>query len=181
MTGGGRAAAGLRIEVGVAQPATLRAVSALIAAAFDRTIARDLDSVGRVAFRMYIAERSIAERLAGGALGLVAQEAGVVVGYAEVQGRNRRLAGRDHLSLLFVAPSWQRRGIGRALLHDVVRRLAALPEQPSSLTVHAAPASIPAYERMGFVPIGPITRKDGLRYRPMALRLRPSGDETEGR
>lgn len=180
MIGRGLAAPAARpIEVAIAEAATLRAVSTLVAAAFERSIARDLGSVGRVAFRMYITEPSIAARLAGGALGLVAREAGVVIGYAEIQGRKRGLRGRDHLSLLFVEPSRQRRGVGRVLLRDVVRRLAELPEPPSDLTVHAAPASVGAYLRMGFAPTGPMTMKDGLRYRPMVLRLRQSTDEAE--
>ena len=177
MIGRGLAAPARRpIAVDIAQTATLRAVSMHLAAAFDRSIARDLGSVGRVAFRMYITEHSIAARLAAGALGLVAREAGVVVGYAEIQGRKRDLPGRNHLSLLFVEPTRQRRGVGRMLLRDVVRRLAELPEPPSDLTVHAAPASVRAYQRMGFAPTGPMTMKDGLRYRPMVLRLRLEPD-----
>lgn len=165
------AAAPQEIAIGPAQPATLKAASALIAAGFERTIAADLDSVGRVAFRMYVAERSIAARLAGGALGLVAVEAGIVVAYAEVQGRGRQLAGRDHLSLLFVAPARQRRGIGRRMLAEIVRQTSALPRSPRSLSVHAAPSAVPAYRRLGFRPTGPIVRQDGLRFMPMVLRL----------
>ncbi|HMR30352.1 MAG TPA: GNAT family N-acetyltransferase [Geminicoccaceae bacterium] len=166
------------VEVAIARAAALRAVSTLIAAAFERSIAGDLDPVGRVAFRMYVSERSISARLAGGALGLVARQGGLVVGYAEVQGRKRHLTGRDHLSLLFVEPDHQRRGIGRALLRDVVRRLALLADRPAQLTVHAAPASVRAYERMGFEATGPITLKDGLRYRPMVLRLSSARSRT---
>ena len=160
------------IEIDKADPASLRAVSALVAAGFERTVAPDLDGIGRVAFRMYIAERAIAARLAAGALGLVAREAGRVVGYAEIQGRGRQLQGRDHLSLLFVEPARQRRGVGRSLVADIRRRLAALPEPPAWLSVHAAPSAVPAYERLGFIATGKLARQEGLLFLPMALRLR---------
>jgi GNAT superfamily N-acetyltransferase len=173
------AASAPEIEIGPARPAALKAVSALITAGFEGAIAADLDGVGRVAFRMYTAERSIATRLASGALGLVAVEAGIVVGYAEVQGRGRHLAGRDHLSLLFVAPPRQRQGIGRSLLAEIVRQLSALPRPTPWLSVHAAPAAVPAYQRLGFVPTGPITRQDGLRFMPMALRLGRPADKAQ--
>lgn len=164
-------AAGTVIEIDSARPAALKAVSQLISASFERAIAADLDGIGRVAFRMYTAERSISARLAAGALGLVAREAGRVVGYAEVQGRGRHLPGRDHLSLLFVLPARQRCGIGRGLLTEIRRHLLALPEPPPWLTVHATPGAVPAYERLGFTATGPLTRQDGLLHVPMALRL----------
>jgi GNAT superfamily N-acetyltransferase len=149
------------------------AIAALIEAAFASSIAPAYDLAGRVAFRMYASERAIRERLEQGALGLVACVGERVVGYAEIQGAGRVLAGRDHLSLLFTAVEWQRRGIGRRVLAATVRRLRRLPAPPRHLTVHAAPSAVAAYLRLGFRPTGPETERDGHRFVPMALRLGP--------
>ncbi|MFO1067818.1 MAG: GNAT family N-acetyltransferase [Geminicoccaceae bacterium] len=163
--------------VRLAEPGDLAAVARLVEAGFARHIAPGYDAVGRVAFRMYAAERALAERLAGGTLALVAERDGTVLGYAEVQGRGRVLTGRDHLSLLFVALQQQRRGIGRLLLDDIRCRLAALPDPPADLTVHSAPNAVGAYARYGFVATGPESQAGGVRHVPMRLDLRRSAGE----
>lgn len=159
------------VEVVPAGMRDLPAAARLIDAGFRQSLAESYDLVGRVAFRMYVGEPALAARLAQGVLALVAREAGSVVGYAEVQGRGRVLAGRDHLSLLFVDPARQRRGVARALLADILGRLRALPAPPAALTVNAAPSALAAYRRLGFVATGPLALREGAPTVPMALRL----------
>lgn len=159
------------VEVVPAETDDLPTAARLIDAGFRQSLAATYESVGRVAFRMYVGEPALASRLARGVLALVAREAGSVVGYAEVQGRGRVLDGRDHLSLLFVDPARQRRGVARALLADIVARLRALPAPPAELTVNAAPGALAAYRRLGFVATGPLAMREGVRAVPMALRL----------
>jgi GNAT superfamily N-acetyltransferase len=170
------------VEIRPAERSLLPAVAAVIAAGFERSLAADYDVAGRVAFRMYIAERAIAARLDAGALGLVACEAGTVLGYAEVQGSDRHLPGRDHLSLLFVEPARQRSGIARLLLARLTQLLRHLPQPPAQLSVNAAPGAAPAYSRLGFTPTGPERVRDGIRAIPMVLPLLPpAGDRTAAR
>jgi GNAT superfamily N-acetyltransferase len=168
------------VQVRRAVVADVAAIAALIEAAFAHAIAADFDPAGRVAFRMYAAERAIRERLRVGALGLVASIGEEIVGYAEVQGAGRVLAGRDHLSLLFTDVAWQRQGVGRALLAAVTKRLGRLPAPPHNLTVHAAPAAVPAYLRLGFRPTGAETLRDGFRFVPMVLPLGPPAADMTG-
>jgi GNAT superfamily N-acetyltransferase len=154
-------------------------VARLIEAGFAASIAPGYDAVGRVAFRMYAHERAIQARLTGGALGLVAEAAGEVVGYAELQGAGRALRGRDHLSLLFVAPDRQRQGVARRLLAGAVARLRLLRDTPPALTVNAAPGALPAYRRLGFVATGPEAVIDGIRAVPMRLPLAGSAEPVQ--
>lgn len=165
-----------RMRVRTAVRCDLAAVARLIEAGFAASIAPGCDAASRVAFRMYAHERAIAARLAEGSLGLVAEAAGEVVGYAELQGADRRLAGRDHLSLLFVAPDQQRRGVARRLLAAAVARLRLLPDPPRALTVHAAAAAVPAYRRLGFHMAGGEALIDGIRAVPMRLPLTGSAE-----
>ena len=57
------------------------------------------------------------QALAGDAIVLVAKAGGQVVGFAHAEG--------ERINTLYILPSWQRRGIGRALLKEVGDRLAA--------------------------------------------------------
>ena len=150
-------------EVAPAGPSDLPAAARLIDAGFRQSLAATYELAGRVAFRMYVGEPALASRLSQGVLALVAREAGSVVGYAEVQGRGRVPAGRDHLSLLFVDPAWQRRGVARALLADILARLRRLPRPPAELTVDAAPSALAAYRRLGFTATGPEVVRQGVR------------------
>lgn len=126
---------------------------------------------------MYAHERAIWSRLDGGAFGLVACVGQQIVGYAELQGPDRMLSGRDHLSLLFVAPAWQRRGVARRIVADILDRLGRLPDRPAMLTVNAAPRAVEAYRRLGFVATGPEAMRDGIRAVPMQLVLGRSADD----
>jgi GNAT superfamily N-acetyltransferase len=80
-----------------------------------------------------------------------------IVGVAHVRDAN-------HLSMLFVLPTHQRHGVGRALL-DVLRR-----ENPNSeLTVNSSPNAVPAYQKYGFEVTGPEIATSGILFVPMRL------------
>lgn len=83
----------------------------------------------------------------------------------------------EHIALFFVDMSHQRRGIGRALLAQAIARaLCAHPALPT-ISVHASPNAVPAYERMGFHATGDERQMNGIRFvpmiRPLALHIRP--------
>ncbi|WP_410497776.1 GNAT family N-acetyltransferase [Chitinibacter sp. S2-10] len=68
----------------------------------------------------------------------------------------------EHISLLFVLPEFQSRGVGRALIRqaDAVQRL---------ISVQASSNSVTAYMRYGFMPTGAEQLSEtGIRYVPMA-------------
>jgi predicted N-acetyltransferase YhbS len=87
------------------------------------------------------------------------QAAGQVVGVAELMG------GR-HVATLFVAPGWQGKGVGRALMQEMLECARA-----DVVTVRASLGSVPAYERYGFEVTGEVGEQRGLVYQPMALGL----------
>lgn len=175
------------LEIRPASDADLPAVARLLDEGFTRFIADDYDRTGRIAFRMYAAERAVWSRLHEGALGLVGCIGERVVAYGEVQGRGRVMTGRDHLSLLFVEAEFQRQGIARQVVGEILAILRGLPRPPPLLTVNAAPRAVPAYVRLGFRATGPERMVDGIRAVPMIItvrrsRARPaaSGEGTSG-
>ena len=94
------------------------------------------------------------------ALGLpfmVADEGGRVVGYAYAQPYRPRSAYRFSLEdLIYVAPDCARRGIGGALLADLVGRCAKLGYRQMVAVIgdSANLASIRLHEKLGFARIG---------------------------
>ena len=88
----------------------------------------------------------------------VAKANGVIVGVSSL--RNGR-----HVSLLFVEESFQKMGIGRALLsflqQDLIRAGSCI------MTVNAAPYAVPFYEKAGFKATAGEQRADGIKYVPM--------------
>ena len=84
-------------------------------------------------------------------------ESGDLVGYIEVE--------KSHIRELFVAGPYQRRGIARDLLARAFHR-----HEEADITVHAAPNSVGASARLGFVPAGPRATINGLIFFPMVRR-----------
>jgi GNAT superfamily N-acetyltransferase len=96
----------------------------------------------------------------------VAEQSGAVVGALEVR-------GGTHVALLFVAPAYQRQGVGRGLLSAAF----GMPEYWPELTVNSTPGAVCAYARLGFRPVGPEEEQNGLRFQAMR---RPAREESFG-
>lgn len=80
------------------------------------------------------------------------------------------LRDNTHLYHLFVAEEWQGHGIGRMLWQHVLRAAQAAGNS-NAFTVNSTPYGQAVYERFGFTTTGPLTRRDGMVYIPMALKL----------
>ncbi|QZI73322.1 GNAT family N-acetyltransferase [Pseudomonas protegens] len=69
-------------------------------------------------------------------------------------------------ALLFVAPLWQRRGVGKRLVNAALEQARA-----DVVTVRASLSSVAAYEGYGFALAGEEGEFAGLIYQPMEKRL----------
>lgn len=143
------------VTVERARPADATAAARLIEAVFARDIAPGMSSVGRVAFRLFVTEKALRLRLEQGAVAWCARDsasggAAPLLGYVELRGRDGRVDGIDHLSLLFVAVDHQGRSIATRLLATVVAHLRRAQPPVAELSVQAAPDAVPIYERLGF-------------------------------
>ncbi len=162
------------LRIARAQAREAGAIARLIEPAFARFVAPDLGDVGRVAFRLYVTEKAIRRRLADGATGVRASLGEGLVGYAELRGRDGRIDGLDHLTLLFVAVDLQGRGIARRLLDAVTAHLAAAAPPIPDLTVNASAYAVPIYRRLGFRETGAADEYQGVVSTPMRLELEPA-------
>jgi GNAT superfamily N-acetyltransferase len=72
-----------------------------------------------------------------------------------------------HVSLLFVAPGFQGKGVGGLLLEKAVELCRKKDTQLREMTVNSSPNALRAYERMGFAPTGGEQVICGVRFIPM--------------
>ncbi|MNN66149.1 Acetyltransferase (GNAT) family protein [compost metagenome] len=68
--------------------------------------------------------------------------------------------------MLFIAPGWQRQGIGTRLMNAALEHARV-----DVVTVKASLPSVPAYQRYGFTLAGEVGEFSGLVYQPMEKRL----------
>jgi GNAT superfamily N-acetyltransferase len=88
----------------------------------------------------------------------VAEADGRVVGFVTT----RDAAGCVELEDLFVDPDWMRRGVGRALVADVIQ---SLPVASPPLEVTANPHALAFYRSVGFVDGDPVETQLGTGIR----------------
>lgn len=152
------------------EPADAEAVSRLIVEVFTEVIGPEYTDEGRAEFLRYVQPHELVERTRSNHFVLVAMAGERPAGVIE-------LRDNDHVSLLFVATSHQRRGIARELLS---RALAvARPARPDldRVTVNTSRFGVPAYERLGFRQTGPERTVNGIVFIPMAHRLDAGEDQ----
>jgi GNAT superfamily N-acetyltransferase len=144
------------MEVRKIEPTEYEEASRLILRTFDECVASSMEPAGAQVFRDYAQAEAMRSRDADGSQTFVAIEGGSLAGVLHVR-------GGDHISLLFVLPALQRKGIGRALMEAADRecRLA---------TVHSSVNATGGYESFGFRASGPEEVRDGIRFVPMRRR-----------
>lgn len=137
----------------------LPSANALCLEAYMLAVAPSLSAQGVETFAKVVAQKAFAERMVSDNLMLVCVAEGTLVGLIELK------EGR-HVAMLFVAPAWQRHGVGRRLMN------AALEQARTNVvTVRASLSSVAAYERYGFALAGEVGELAGLIYQPMEKRL----------
>ncbi len=137
----------------------LASANALCLASFTLAVAPSLSAQGVETFAKVAAQQAFAERMMGDNLMLVCVAEGALTGLIELK------EGR-HVAMLFVAPDWQRRGVGQRLMNAALEHA-----RTSVVTVSASLGSVTAYERYGFALAGDVGEFAGLVYQPMEKRL----------
>ncbi|WP_346286843.1 GNAT family N-acetyltransferase [Zoogloea sp.] len=125
---------------------------------FARSVADTVSEEGVSTFSRVADGGAFLGRMKVDNLMLVAEDDEAIRGVIELK------EGR-HLAMLFVAPDYQRKGVGKRLLS------AALDHaRVNTVTVRASLSSVPAYKKYGFECTGEVGESAGLTYQPMALQ-----------
>jgi ribosomal protein S18 acetylase RimI-like enzyme len=144
-------------------------VSALIVRSFHRHIAHRYRPEGIENFLAFTQAEQLRIRRREGQLFLVAVDPARVEGSA-ICGV---IAVRDgnHISLLFVDESSQRRGIASSLIKEAISIIRHDDPDVRCITVNSSPYAAAFYERVGFQRTGPEQYRDGMLLNPMTLSL----------
>jgi GNAT superfamily N-acetyltransferase len=140
----------------------LHCVSSICIDAFMGSVAPTLKEEGIKTFQNVSSLEGLKSRMGAENEMIVYENGGEVVGYIELK------EGR-HIAMLFVSPSFQKRGVGKSLISTI------LPYAKSDvITVSASLTSIPAYLNFGFEYAGEVSESAGLTYQPMQIKLNKS-------
>lgn len=139
-------------------------VIALVLRVFAEFVAPGYSQEGVVEFMKYASADDLAKRTSEGNFVLVAEAGQAVIGVIEIRESN-------HVSLLFVEPSFHRKGIGRELVKRAIERCRVRKPDVNRITVNASPNAHGAYRAIGFQDIGSETTVRGIRFIPMELLL----------
>jgi GNAT superfamily N-acetyltransferase len=157
-------------------PADLPEICALVAGLIPRHLGGTATVEGLHHLRAYMEPGAIGRRLAGVTHpprnpALVASNGGAVIGYGAVR-------YDTHISQIYVAEAWHRRGIGRVLLEELTVAIRRRHPAAARVTLNATPHAIEFYLRLGFSPLGPWEHWDTGVSQPMSRPLRGFGPAT---
>jgi len=141
-----------------------RAVCEMVHRVFDDSVAALYSKRGDRSFKKYCDPEEMSHRVHTDHFVLLSLADGFIVGMIEMR-RHR------HISLLFVDPEFQGRGVGWELLQKAVELCRLTDPLLRELTVNSSPNALGAYERMGFVSIGGEQVISGVRFVPMKKML----------
>lgn len=74
---------------------------------------------------------------------------------------------KNHIGLLFVDQENQRKGIGKKLIGEAIKKCLSRNSELSAVTVSSSPNSKTFYEAAGFKVEGSEIDEDGMRFTPM--------------
>jgi len=157
-------------EISPLEPADAEAAIAVVRASFAAHVAPDYGQDGRDLFEQVVTAEYLRSLPRRRGFTLVAKTDGRIVGMIAFRDGN-------HVTLFFVLPSHQGRGIGRQLFDAAVLRLRRTAPATEKLEVHSSPIAVPVYRALGFSATGPEAVEGGIRFVPMERLLTFAGPE----
>jgi len=116
---------------------------------------------------------SLAGKLLSASVALVVHSSSGPVGFA-------LMPRPSSLSMLFVEPNYQRRGVGRALWLACLSSARAAASDLGAISLNSTAFAVPFYESVGFVAQGPEFEHGGCRATRMLLQLAGTGTMSFG-
>ncbi|MCL2538908.1 MAG: GNAT family N-acetyltransferase [Oscillospiraceae bacterium] len=142
-----------------------RETLSMVRECFNTYNAKDYTASGRASFLNYASLGNYVKRQKYGHITFIARENGFLAGMVEIR-------GQSHITMLFVAPGYIKRGCGRALLTYAINHISSKSDvRPVKATLNSSPFAHDFYLRMGFVDDGDTVDSGGLIYTPMRMYL----------
>ncbi|MDV3352094.1 GNAT family N-acetyltransferase [Leptothoe sp. LEGE 181152] len=148
-----------------------REVSELVARGFNEFVAPECSSEGVQEFHRYIQSNAFRTRAQTNHFSLITLDQDKIVGVIEMRDHH-------HISLLFVTPEFQYRGIAKELLRQALQICRANRSRLSEISVNSSSYAVPIYEKLGFRAAGERQVKNGIGFIPMVLKLKNQPDDS---
>ena len=143
----------------------LRDALDLIWEVFSKFEAPEYEEMGVKTFQHFIEPNAMRERLEKGEMKLWGcYQNSYLVGVIGVR-------TGQHISLLFVREKFHHLGIASRLVRIAVADVKASGPEIPAVTVNSSPYAVGFYKAVGFEPLGPEEKRDGIRYTPMRKGL----------
>ena len=142
----------------------IAAVADLVVRTFVHDVAPAYVQQGVQEFLKYAQVDAFEERFQKKHFVLVAETEGKIVGMIEMR-------NHDHVSLFFVDPYHQSKGIGRELFQHALDLCRAARPGSLQITVNSSPNAVKAYEDFGFRAADEMKEINGIKFVPMGKRV----------
>ena len=136
----------------------------IVSTVFNEFVALQYSEEGVIEFYKYANTRALAERSKINHFTIIAEQDNEPVGIIEIRNNN-------HIPLFFLKPQFQKKGLGKQLLHYAIEVCSQNNTDLQKLTVHATPNAVQAYEKMGFIPENTEQCINGIKFVPMSLKI----------
>lgn len=139
-------------------------VSELVTRVFNEFVAPECSPPGVQEFHRYSQPSEFLARQYAHHFALVSVVQDKIVGVIKMR-------FHKHVSLLFVAPEFQCRGIAKELFGRALQICQLREPRLSEINVNSSPHAVPIYEKLGFRKIGDKQVTNGIAFIPMVLKL----------
>lgn len=136
----------------------------LVLRVFAEFIAPQYSQEGIAEFKKFACANALADRFQAGNLILLAESGRGIIGVIEIR-------EDDHVAMLFVEKSHQRKGIAKELLLRSIEICGKRKPDINRITVNSSPNAFGAYQKMGFKGSRDEKVVNGIRFIPMELSL----------
>jgi GNAT superfamily N-acetyltransferase len=152
------------VKINLMNPGEETIVSDLVSSTFQRDIAPLYSREGIFEFLSYANPTALHDRQARNHIVLIASEDESIIGVLE-------LRDYSHVSLLFVKPMHQRKGVGRLLVNEALQLIRVHHPEAHAVTVNSSPNAVEAYKQFGFQISSELQVMNGIKFVPMTLPL----------
>lgn len=139
---------------------------ALIEKVFNEFVAPDYEQDGVDEFFRFANPQAMAGRRGPEQIVIIAEKGEDIVGVIEMRSSN-------HIAMLFVGNRGE--GIAKGLFKKAVKVCLNRHPDIKTITVNSSPFAESIYSKMGFKTTGPVQKKNGIIFVPMACELKTRG------
>ena len=154
-----------KIKINELELCEIEMYSNMINSVFDEFVGKDYSDEGKNTFKDFMNIKNVLERLKNNSnKAFVAKYENEFIGILEIK-------NNEHISLFFVKKEFHKSGVGRKLFEYFLRALKQNNNDIKTISVNSSIYAEQIYTKLGFMKIGNIQEKNGIKYIPMEYKI----------